>query len=131
MIQFFLTYNYAKIIYVFGRKHFYPSQTRHLYINREETRLGRISFAVKELGFDKDKTAILGYHLVRLYYEGRKGAFKDILDILKAAVKTTDKTKEAVEQLKNYGAPVEMPKKGKDAVKQSLTSIGLDASLLK
>ncbi len=89
-----------------------------------------ITFASKSIGLDDDKTAILGYHLVRFAYEGKNGAYKDILKLLQTIAKGGDKLNEAIRQLRDYGAPVDMPKDGRTAVDQALNAVGQNSKLL-
>lgn len=83
-----------------------------------------ISYSVNKLGFDKEKSVILGYNLYQLARDAKKGKIDDIYKLLQRATSIGQKTEDTIKELNNYGVDLNMPKDGNAAVSKALQGLG-------
>jgi len=83
-----------------------------------------ISYSVNKLGFDKEKSVVLGYNLYQLARDAKKGKIDDIYKLLQRATSIGQKTEDTIKELNNYGVDLNMPKDGNAAVSKALQGLG-------
>jgi RHS repeat-associated protein len=82
---------------------------------------------------DQNKIAILLYHTIKLYQDGKKGKLDELTKVLDKIASFNNKASDVVikQQLISVGVDFDAPESGKKALDKALKDEGLDASKVK
>lgn len=90
-----------------------------------------IKTATNKLGIDKEKSAVLGYYIVKFSAEGLFGKITDLFKLVDVLVKAGTKGTEAINELKRMGIVLDMPKDKDDAARIAVTSEANESTPIK
>jgi RHS repeat-associated protein len=79
-----------------------------------------VKSATNKLGIDKEKSAVLGYYVIKYATEGATGKISELFKAVEVMIKLGTKTTDAINEFSRIGISLEMPKNKIEAVNKAL-----------